>query len=186
MVAILFPCVLVAANLPCHTGSPGSSGVLNSFVLLIHKGASWCSYAESCSDGVKSDFRLFMWLPDKYSARSSAFRRTSSWSLQFESLCCLRIPVYVWQHLPAVIHRSLYQDRIKDSYQLTADGYHRLFLFQGIYSSCGIILMQWPEFRIGRDQWNTCIEQEASQPASSSFADRGLSLVFPWAILPEG
>ena len=34
--------------------------VLNSFVLLIHKGASWCSFAESCSDGKKSDLALYV------------------------------------------------------------------------------------------------------------------------------
>ena len=35
--------------------------VLNSFVLLIHKGASWCSFAESCSDGKKSDLALYVY-----------------------------------------------------------------------------------------------------------------------------
>ena len=34
--------------------------VLNSFVLLIHNGASWCSFAESCSDGDKSDLALYV------------------------------------------------------------------------------------------------------------------------------
>ena len=34
--------------------------VLNSFVLLIHKGASWCSIAESCSNGKKSDLALYV------------------------------------------------------------------------------------------------------------------------------
>lgn len=34
------PQVFTAANLPCHTGYPFTPEFLNSFVLLIHKGAS--------------------------------------------------------------------------------------------------------------------------------------------------
>ena len=47
MVGHSLPQVLTAANLPCHTGSPYTPGFLNSLVLLIHKGVSWCSFTES-------------------------------------------------------------------------------------------------------------------------------------------
>ena len=47
-------------------------------------------------------------------------------------LCRLWLPVNVRKHLLRIIGHSICQNCIKDSYQLTADGNHRLFLLERI------------------------------------------------------
>ena len=99
--------------------------VLNSFVLLIHKGASWCSFAESVLwwwKNLTSALYVFVIL----SVPFSTFRWTSSWISQLSFLCCLWRPMNIRYHFLRIIGYSTYQDSIEDSYQLTADGNHGL------------------------------------------------------------
>ena len=66
-----------------------------------------------------------------------------SWNSQLVFLCYLLLPVNVRKHLLWIIDPSICQDGIKDSYQLTADGNHGLFLLEQIVRSCRVILVQW-------------------------------------------
>ena len=133
--------------------------VLNSFVLLIHKGASWCSFAESVLWWRKIWLRslcfyFFLFLSAPCGGRLL--------NLTVIFLCYLLFPVNVRKHLLRIIGHSICQDGIEDSYQFTADGNHGLFLLERIVRSCRVILMQWPELRVLRYQRNCCIEQYCS------------------------
>ena len=92
-----------------------------------------------------------------------------SWISQSIFLCCLRLPVNVRKHLLRIIGHSICQDGIKDSYQLTADRNHGLFLLERIVRSCRVILMQWLKLWIRSYQRNRCIEQYCPQLTPPSF-----------------
>ena len=102
--------------------------VLNSFVLLIHKGASWCSFAESLLWWWKIWLRLSMFFLFLFLLLSAP---TGGRLPEFYSflLSYRWLPVYIRHHLLCIIRHTFSQNSIKDSYQLTADGYHGLLLF---------------------------------------------------------
>ncbi len=156
--------------------------VLNSFVLLIHKGASWCS-SLSRALMVKNLTWLSMFVLKSFCFLQRLAADVSRISQLF-FLCRLWLPVNVRKHLLRIIGHSICQNCIKDSYQLTADGNHRLFLLERIVRSCRVILVQWPELRVLRYQWNCCIEQYCSQLTPTSFTYGRLSFVLSRAVLP--
>ena len=98
--------------------------VLNSFVLLIHKGASWCSFAESVLWWTKIWLRLSMFFISFCSLQHLTVDVSLNLTASF--LCCLWRPMNVRKHLLRIIGYSIWQDCIEDSYQLTADGNHGL------------------------------------------------------------
>ena len=98
--------------------------VLNSFVLLIHKGASWCSFAESVLWWKKIWLRLSMFFISFCSFQHLTVDVSLNLTASF--LCCLWRPMNVRKHLLRIIGYSIWQDCIEDSYQLTADGNHGL------------------------------------------------------------
>ena len=134
--------------------------VLNSFVLLIHKGASWCSFAESLLWWWKIWLRLSMFC---FFFCFIQHLRVDVFLNSTVILLCYRwLSVYIRHHLLCIIRHTFGQNSIKDSYQLTADCYHWLLLFQRIICSGRIILMQGMELRVLRYQWNCSIEQYRS------------------------
>ena len=136
-----------------------SGSLIPSFCLSI-KGRHDAPKLSLCSDGLKSDLALYVFV--NLSVPFSTLWWTSSWISQLSSLCCLWLPMNIRNHLLWVIGYSICQNCIEDSYQLTADGNHGLFLLERIVPSGRVILMQWLKLRVLSYQRNRCIEQYCS------------------------
>ena len=112
-----------------------SGSLIPSFCLSI-KGRHDAPLLSLCSDGKKSDLALYVYEFLLFLSAPCGGRLLNL------TVDLLMLPVNVRKHLLRIIGHSICQDGIKDSYQLTADGNHGLFLLERIVRSCRVILMQ--------------------------------------------
>ena len=154
-----------------------SGALIPSFCLSI-KGRHDAPSLSLCSDGKKSDLALYVY--EILLFLSALF----GGHLLNLTVVLLMLPMNIWKHLLRIVSHSICQDGIKDSYQLTADCNHGLFLLKRNVRSCRLILMQWLKLQVLRYQRNRCIEQYCPQLTQTSFAYGRLSFVLFWAVLP--